>query len=118
MMMNENIAAGCGGSMTGGRPETQARESGNDSGNQPAFQLETSFRDKPGAKHMSTCDHTTHELNTHNEHPLWNDQQHRTTMMQGQDVNETGVDQGHSKGGDKTIFVKHRGGLQAMTKQN
>ena len=82
MMMNVHVATGCGGSVTRGMPETQARESGNDSVDQPAFQLETSFLDKPRAKHMSTCDHTTHELNTHNEHPLWNDQQHKTMMMQ------------------------------------
>ena len=60
-MMNVYIAAG-GGDMTGGRHEMQARRSGNASGNQPTLQLGTSFRDRPRVKHMSTYNHTTHEL--------------------------------------------------------
>ena len=118
MMMNVFIAAGSGGDLTGGRPEMQVRESGNVSGNPPTFQLGTPFRDKPRVKLTSTCEHTAHELSTHNEHPLRNDQQDKTMMMKQQDVNETVVDPGHSKGGDKTIYVKHRGGLQALTEQN
>ena len=62
MMMNVYIAAGSGGDMTGGRLEMQA------------------LRDKPGVEHMSTCDHPTHKLGTHD----------KTLKKQGQDVNETG----------------------------
>ena len=97
MMMNVFIAAGSGGDLIGGRPEMQARESSNVSGNPPTFQVGTTFRDKPRVKFRSTCDHTTHELSTHNEHPLRNDQQDKTMMMQRQDVNETVVDQGTAK---------------------
>ena len=61
---------------------------------------------------------TTPFTSTHNEHPLCNDQEDKTMMMQRLDEDETRVDQGHSKGGDKTIYVKHRGGLQAMPEQN
>ena len=80
--------------------------------------------------HCLGTDRTTHGLSTHNEHPLGNDQQDKTMTQQAgemtrdektiqrQDVNEIGADQGHNKGGDKMIYVQHRGGLQAMTEQN
>ena len=50
-------------------------------------------------------------------HSLRSNQQDKTLVTQRLDVVETGGDQGHSKGGSKAIYVKHRGEVETMTEQ-
>ena len=88
---------------------------GSVSGDQPILQLRTSFRDRPRVEHMNIRDHVNFELSTHKVHSLRSNQHDKTLVTQRLDVDETGGDHGHSKGGSKAIYVKHRGEVQTMT---
>ena len=77
----------------------------------------TSFRDKPGVEYTNTHDHVTHKLNTDTEHPLRSSQHDKTLMTQQSDDDETKGYQGHSKGGERTIYVRRQGEMQAMNEQ-
>ena len=88
------------------------RAGGSVSGDQPILQLRTSFRDRPRVEHMNIRDHVNGEL-----HTVRSKQHDKTLVTQRLDVDETGGDQGHSKGGSKAIYVKHRGEVQTMTEQ-